>query len=36
MAVPELTAAYRDAYSRINAMVIVGEGLADRHYGAGG
>ncbi len=24
--------AYRDAYSRINGMVIVGEGLADRHF----
>ena len=24
--------AYLDAYSRINAMVIVGEGLADRHF----
>lgn len=24
--------AYRHAYSRINAMVIVGEGLADRHF----
>lgn len=24
--------AYCDAYSRINAMVIVGEGLADRHF----
>lgn len=24
--------AYRRAYSRINAMVIVGEGLADRHF----
>lgn len=32
MTVPELTATYRDAYSRINAMVIVGEGLADRHF----
>jgi fatty aldehyde decarbonylase len=29
---PELTAAYREAYSRINALVIVGEGLADRHF----
>jgi fatty aldehyde decarbonylase len=26
------SAAYLDAYSRINAMVIVGEGLADRHF----
>lgn len=24
--------AYREAYSRINAMVVVGEGLADRHF----
>jgi fatty aldehyde decarbonylase len=24
--------AYRDAYSRINGLVIVGEGLADRHF----
>ena len=24
--------AYREAYSRINGMVIVGEGLADRHF----
>ncbi len=24
--------AYLHAYSRINAMVIVGEGLADRHF----
>ncbi len=24
--------AYRDAYSRINGMVVVGEGLADRHF----
>lgn len=32
MTVPELTATYCDAYSRINAMVIVGEGLADRHF----
>lgn len=24
--------AYRDAYSRINALVVVGEGLADRHF----
>lgn len=23
---------YRDAYSRINALVVVGEGLADRHF----
>ena len=23
--------AYRDAYSRINGLVVVGEGLADRH-----
>lgn len=23
---------YRDAYSRINGMVVVGEGLADRHF----
>ena len=26
------TDAYRDAYSRINGMVVVGEGLADRHF----
>lgn len=26
------TAAYRDAYSRVNGVVIVGEGLADRHF----
>ena len=26
------TAVYRDAYSRINAVVVVGEGLADRHF----
>ena len=26
------SAAYLEAYSRINAMVIVGEGLADRHF----
>lgn len=26
------TDVYRDAYSRINAMVVVGEGLADRHF----
>jgi fatty aldehyde decarbonylase len=32
MPVPELTTGYREAYSRINAMVIVGEGLADRHF----
>jgi len=25
------TVTYLDAYSRINAMVIVGEGWADRH-----
>ena len=24
--------AHRDAYSRINGMVVVGEGLADRHF----
>ncbi len=24
--------AYRQAYSRINGLVIVGEGLADRHF----
>jgi fatty aldehyde decarbonylase len=24
--------AYRDAYSRINGLVVVGEGLADRHF----
>lgn len=29
---PLLTPAYRDAYSRINALVIVGEGLADSHF----
>lgn len=30
---PDFTApSYRNAYSRINAMVIVGEGLADRHF----
>lgn len=27
-----MNAAYRDAYSRINALVIVGEGLADSHF----
>ncbi|MCT0231345.1 long-chain fatty aldehyde decarbonylase [Synechococcus sp. CS-1324] len=32
MPVPELTPAYRDAYGRINGLVIVGEGLADRHF----
>ena len=32
MPVPELTPAYRDAYARINGLVIVGEGLADRHF----
>jgi fatty aldehyde decarbonylase len=32
MADPELTTAYREAYSRINGLVIVGEGLADRHF----
>ncbi len=32
MAHPELTTAYREAYSRINGLVIVGEGLADRHF----
>ena len=26
------TDVYRDAYSRINGMVVVGEGLADRHF----
>jgi fatty aldehyde decarbonylase len=26
------TAPYRDAYSRINGVVVVGEGLADRHF----
>ena len=26
------TQVYRDAYSRINGLVIVGEGLADRHF----
>ena len=26
------SAAYRKAYSRINGMVVVGEGLADRHF----
>ena len=25
-------ASYRDAYSRINGLVVVGEGLADRHF----
>ncbi|WP_286192819.1 MULTISPECIES: long-chain fatty aldehyde decarbonylase [unclassified Synechococcus] len=29
---PHLSAAYCDAYSRINALVIVGEGLADSHF----
>ena len=30
---PDFTSqAYRQAYSRINGMVIVGEGLADRHF----
>lgn len=30
---PRLDApAYRDAYSRINGLVIVGEGMADRHF----
>ncbi|HGY5537732.1 MAG TPA: long-chain fatty aldehyde decarbonylase, partial [Prochlorococcus sp.] len=24
--------AYRDAYSRINGVVVVGEALADRHF----
>lgn len=33
MAPPDYSsAAYLEAYSRINAMVIVGEGLADRHF----
>ncbi len=32
MSQPELTTAYREAYSRINGLVIVGEGLADRHF----
>ena len=32
MSIPELTPAYRDAYGRINGLVIVGEGLADRHF----
>ncbi|KEF42231.1 MAG: aldehyde decarbonylase [Cyanobium sp. CACIAM 14] len=32
MANLELTTAYREAYSRINGLVIVGEGLADRHF----
>ena len=27
-----MNCAYRDAYSRINALVIVGEGLADSHF----
>lgn len=27
-----LSPAYRDAYSRINALVVVGEGLADSHF----
>ena len=27
-----MNAAYRDAYSRINALAIVGEGLADSHF----
>ncbi len=30
---PDLTSpSYRDAYSRINGVVVVGEGLADRHF----
>jgi fatty aldehyde decarbonylase len=30
---PKFTSdSYRDAYSRINGMVIVGEGMADRHF----
>ena len=33
IALPDYSsAAYLEAYSRINAMVIVGEGLADRHF----
>lgn len=33
MTAPDISsAAYRDAYSRINALVVVGEGLADRHF----
>ncbi len=32
MAAPELSDAYCNAYRRINGMVIVGEGLADRHF----
>jgi fatty aldehyde decarbonylase len=33
LAIPDTTTpAYRDAYSRINGVVVVGEGLADRHF----
>lgn len=32
MPAPALTPAYRDAYGRINGLVIVGEGLADHHF----
>jgi fatty aldehyde decarbonylase len=31
-AAPYDSPAYREAYSRINGMVVVGEGLADRHF----
>jgi fatty aldehyde decarbonylase len=32
-ALPDITnPAYRDAYSRINGMVVVGENLAGRHF----
>jgi fatty aldehyde decarbonylase len=33
IAQPDITSpAYRDAYGRINGLVVVGEGLADRHF----